>query len=153
MLFSDFLELLLSLLELLLLDPVEGLQFTLQIVEVSVLIDVRLLQSSKFLLQPLVLFHESWLDGDQIAIPLLTPLELSSFLLQFLLQLLLLVLHIGHILGHLSGVLFLLLHDGLNAGLYIGLIVAVTHSIHALQKLQSLGSDLAQLWLAGNRVV
>lgn len=50
LLFSDFLELLLGLLKLLLLYPIESLQLTLQVIEVSVFIHISFLESSKFLL-------------------------------------------------------------------------------------------------------
>jgi hypothetical protein len=145
---------LLGILELLLLDAVVLIELMFQVIEIPVLFDIELIESLELGLEPLVLLHEGRLDVDEALIPLFSPLQLGSLLLNLVLQILLLALHIGHVLGQFGSALILLLDDLLHASFDIGLVVgAVRTAAHAVQEVQGILPVLPQVRFPRQRVV
>ena len=153
LLLPEFFEVLPCLLQFLLLNPVVCLQFVFEVVHVPVLVDIGLLQLSQFLLQSFILLHEGWLDGDQVAVPLLVPLQFCTLFLKFFFQVLLFAFHVGDILHHFLSTFLLLPHNGSDAVFNVVLVGSVVDAAHPVQKLYGLLTNLPQFGLSGDGIV
>lgn len=138
LLFSNLFQLLLRFPQFFLFNFVIRLKLVLQVVNVTILIDIRFLKLCEFFLQSLIFLHECWLNCKQVSISLFVPFEFCSLLFKFFFQYSLLLFHIAYIFGHFSGALLLLLHDCFNAGFDESLIISLIHPLHPLKKINSL---------------